>query len=202
MRHGVEGLTSPLPLLHTMPAVYRSDPQTERLCAALDEVLAPVFATLDCLTAYLDPRTTPADMLGWLAGWIGADVDGHETVERQRELIATAIALLPYRGTKRGVQAAVAAACQRPTEVLEVPGHPVPTLVVRVTVERGDAVDTRWLGEIVNAVKPAHIPHRVEPVIGAGDTVAAAATGAADTLAETTRIPIVGDAGQSEDGQP
>jgi hypothetical protein len=55
-------------LIDTMPSVC-GDPLAQQLGAAFDDVLAPIFGTLDCLPAYLiEPLR---DMLDWLAGWIG-----------------------------------------------------------------------------------------------------------------------------------
>lgn len=183
MRRAVEGLCSPIPLIETMPSVYRGDFFTEQLCASFDEVLAPVFATLDCLTAYFDPRTAPADMLGWLAGWIGLTVDETTDADRKRESIITGIALLPWSGTPRSVREAVIAAFGCATEVVEsgaatwstTPdsrpgGSAAAGLVVRVFIEAGDvaeaaaAIDHRSLDALVDAVKPAHVPHRIEIV--------------------------------------
>jgi phage tail-like protein len=177
----VAGLLSPRPLIDTMPSVYRSDPLAEQLCASFDDALAPIFATLDCLAAYLDPRTAPADMLDWLAGWIGVTVNGHEDPARKREVITAAAALLPCAGTPRSVRDAVIATFNCDTEVIEsgsatwstTPnsrpgGQPVPTLVVRVTVDRPEDIDARSVDALVDAVKPAHIPHRVELVVRSG----------------------------------
>lgn len=177
MRAGVDGLCSPRPLMETMPLVYRGDDFAERLCASFDDGLAPIFSTLDCLIAYLDPRTAPADMLDWLAGWIGLTAGGHDEPARKRDLIIAGAALLPWRGTVRSVHDAVVAAFDRETEVIEsgaatwstTPnsrpgGRPVPGLTVRVTVDSDDDVDERSLDALVDAVKPAHIPHRVELV--------------------------------------
>jgi phage tail-like protein len=183
MRGEVEGLSSPRPLMETLPSVYRSDFLAEQMCASFDDVLAPIFATLDCLPAYLDPRTTPKDMLDWLAGWIGLTVNRHEEPGRKRELIITGASLLPWRGTKRSVHEAVVAAFNRETEVIESGaatwsthpdsepgGQPVPTLIVRVTVDKEEDIDRRSLDALVNTVKPAHMPHRVEVVTrGASD---------------------------------
>jgi phage tail-like protein len=183
MRDGVEGLCSPRPLMDTMPLVYRGDPLAEQLCAAFDDVLAPIFATLDCLPAYLDPKTAPEDMLVWLAGWIGLTISGHEEATRKRELITAGASILPWRGTVRSVQEAVAAAFNRETEVIESGsatwstepdsepgGQPVPILIVRVITDEGDDIDRRRLDAIVEAVKPAHVPHRVEVVTRGAQT--------------------------------
>lgn len=176
MRAAVAELNSPRPLLDTLPSVYFDDALAGQLCEAFDEVLAPIFATLDCLPAYLDPRTTPTDMLDWLAGWIGLTVGGREP-RHKRELIAAGAAILRWQGTAQSVRDAVTAAFNRETEVVEsgsatwsvAPdsrpgGQPVPSLVVRVTVDAGDDLDERSLDAVVDAIKPAHIPHRVELV--------------------------------------
>ncbi|MDT5009960.1 MAG: hypothetical protein QOH57_1577 [Mycobacterium sp.] len=177
MRAGAAGVISPLPLMDTMPLVYREDPLAEQLLDAFDEVLAPVFATLDCFPAYLDPKTTPEDMLDWLAGWIGLSVGQHPDPDRKRELILAAAAMLPWRGTVQGVREAVRATFNQETEVIEsgsatwsdkpnsrAAGQPVPSLLVRVTVDHGVELDVRSLDALVESVKPAHIPHKVEVV--------------------------------------
>ena len=107
MRGLVPGLASPYPLGEILPSLYRDDYFAQNLCGGLDEVLAPIIATLDSLPAYLDPATAPDDMLGWLAGWMGIVLDGHQTAERQRELVQEGVDILQWRGTVRGVRAAV-----------------------------------------------------------------------------------------------
>ena len=47
------------------------------LTTGLDQVLAPVFSTLDGLEAYVDPGTAPSDFLDWLASWVGIELDQH-----------------------------------------------------------------------------------------------------------------------------
>ena len=74
MRGIVPGLASPHPIGGTLPGLYADDSFAQRLCEGLDELLAPVLATLDCLPAYLDPGTAPLDLLEWLAGWVGIAV--------------------------------------------------------------------------------------------------------------------------------
>jgi phage tail-like protein len=175
MRGLVPGLASPYPLGDTLPAVFRGDSFTQRWCGALDEVLAPVITTLDSLPAYLDPATAPEDLLPWLAGWMGIVLDGHQSAERQRELVQIGVELLQWRGTARGVRAAVRALFEIEPELLEsggtaqstrpgseLPGVDRPELLVRLRVPNPEEFDVRRLDALVEMAKPAHVPHRVE----------------------------------------
>lgn len=175
MRGLVPGLATPYPLGEILPALYREDYFAQNLCGGLDEVLAPIIATLDSLPAYLDPATAPDDMLGWLAGWMGIVLDGHQSAERQRELVQVGVELLQWRGTTRGLRAAVGALFDGPQEIIEsggasysvepgaaLPGSPRPDLLVRLGVPDPETFDIRRLDALVEMAKPAHLPHRVE----------------------------------------
>ena len=75
-------LTTSAPLARGLPALYREpDPRTgdagsfvRRFTDGLDGVLAPVFAALDNLPAYFDPKTAPEHFLDWLAAWVGLEL--------------------------------------------------------------------------------------------------------------------------------
>ena len=179
MRGLVPGLASPYPIGETLPSVFRDDSFTQRWCSAMDDVIAPIIATLDSLPAYLDPATSPEDLLPWLAGWMGIVLDGHQSAERQRELVQTGVELLQWRGTARGVRAAVRALFEMEPELAEsggtthstAPGSPLPgadrpELLVRLRVPNAEEFDVRRLDALVEMAKPAHIPHRVEVTSG------------------------------------
>ncbi len=175
MRGLLPGLATPHPLGTTLPSLYQHDFFAQRLCEGLDEVLAPVIATLDSLPAYLDPATAPDDMLGWLAGWMGIVLDSHQSAERQRELVQVGVELLQWRGTARGVRSAVRALFESAPEIVEsggsgwsvdagsaLPGSERTDLLVRLQVEDPETFDVRRLEALVAMIKPAHVPHRVE----------------------------------------
>ena len=69
------------------------------MMSAFDEVLAPLFTTLDCFDSYLDPELAPVDFVDWLASWVGVDIDETWTLERRRRLIQNAAVLYRIRGT-------------------------------------------------------------------------------------------------------
>jgi phage tail-like protein len=175
MRGTIPGLPSPLPLANTLPGLLRADRFAENLCASFDEVLAPVLLSLDGFPAYLDLRTAPEDMVEWLAQWLGMTIDPNAAPAQQRQLLESAGELHARRGTRRGLQLAVEAELGVPVQVVEtgasswstqpggeLPGEPVPAVVVVARPPAGQVVDTERLDALVRAIKPAHIQHRVQ----------------------------------------
>jgi phage tail-like protein len=172
MRGTLPEAPTPQALGSSLPGVYLDDDLTQRLCAALDTVLAPVHGTLDSLTAYFDPATTPADMLDWLASWVGLAADQGRSVEKQRRLVAAAAELHSWRGTVRGLRESLRVLVPGRIEIEEgggaawsvTPGAPLPgtgsgRVVVQVGMEGATAEDQARIDALVAAVKPAHVPH-------------------------------------------
>jgi phage tail-like protein len=176
-RGTLPGLASPHPLAATLPSLFQEDFLAQRFCAALDDVLAPVTATLDCLPAYLDPALTPPDVLDWLAGWVGLDLAVQWPVERRRLLVARAAELHAWRGTAYAVRELVELATGIVPELEDsggatwsrepqgrLPGRRTPELVVRLYAPADGAPDPAVLTRIVALVAPAHLSWRVEVV--------------------------------------
>jgi phage tail-like protein len=177
MRGTVPGLATPHPLAPTLPAYLQEDGFAVRLTQGLDEVLAPVLSVLDCLEAYVDPRLAPDDFLEWLAGWVGAQLDDAWDDERRRLRVASAVSLHRHRGTLAGVRAVVELATGGDVDVEETggvsrsveptgdPAEPTPPgLTITVRVDDPDGVRLRALEELVDATKPAHVPHSIQVV--------------------------------------
>jgi len=196
-------LRSPHPIAETLPGVYRDtwvderrrtarEPFGERFIAALDDVLAPVLATLDNLSAYFDPGTTPEDFLAWLGEWVAAPVDASWSEDRRRAFVAQAAELYRRRGTAAGLRDHLLIHTGGTVEIIEngasswsakpdakLPGSPEAVVVVRITVDDPDSVDEAKLDALVAASKPAHVVHRLE-ILGAGQRAARKAKPAAD----------------------
>ena len=85
-----------------LPSMYQDGMFLEQFTAGLDVVLAPVIATLDCLDAYVDPRSRRADFVGWLGDWVGLRLDEDWTVERRRRLVAAAAVLFARAARRTG----------------------------------------------------------------------------------------------------
>ncbi|GAA1942440.1 phage tail protein [Kitasatospora viridis] len=177
MRRAVADLDTPYPIGGLLPAVFQEDRLAMRWTAALDEVLAPVISTLDCLDAYTDPLLAPADFVRWLAGWLGTVLDENWPLERQRAAVAHSVRLYRGRGTVEGLRALIELVTEGRVELAEsggirwsaAPNTPLPGedrawFSVKVAVPDPSAVDVAALEELISAEKPAHVPHRLEVV--------------------------------------
>jgi phage tail-like protein len=199
MRGIVPGLSSPHPMATGLPAIFQEeDPFTVRFTEAFDDSLAPVFSTLDNLPAYFDPRYAPEDFLGWLAGWVAIELDETWDVARRRAAVRGGADLLRRRGTAIGLATELELATGGQVEIIESggsawsldPGSPMvgsarPALLVRIRVADPAGLDRERIDRIVDAAKPAHVPHRVEvvgaePPAGSRRAKKAAETAAAD----------------------
>ena len=178
-RAAVPGMPIRHPIGGQLPALYADDDFAQRFTAGLDTVLAPVFATLDNMPAYFDPRVTPADFLTWLASWVGSAGDPHWPVDVRREAAARAMELHRLRGTGRGlvevlrlvlgVHAEVTgdggAAWSR-TAGSALPPAPSDGVLVRVWPEREEGVDPDRVRALIRDLCPVHVTCRVEVLTG------------------------------------
>lgn len=174
-RASARALLNPHPLGAYLPALYQEDEFAQQWLSALDEVLAPIFSSIDNFSAYLDPRLAPADFLDWLATWMGLVSDETWPVERRRAFVSRASDLYRMRGTVKGLSAHVQIFSGGEVEIVEhggtswsatnggvLPGSAGYDMVVRVVVADPSTVDTARLDALVAAAKPAHLSHRVE----------------------------------------
>ncbi|AEW99546.1 phage tail protein I [Streptantibioticus cattleyicolor] len=178
-RAAVPGLPTPHPIGGLLPALYADDDFAQRFTAGLDTVLAPVFATLDNLPAYFQPRLAPPDFLAWLARWLGVEDDPSWPDEVRRTVVARAVELHRLRGTRRGLRELLRLALGVGARITDgggvywstTPGAPLPPapsgeLLVRVWPERVAEVDPAQVLAVVRASCPVHLSCRVEVLPG------------------------------------
>jgi phage tail-like protein len=177
----MNGVRSRHPVGGTLPAMLQDDPFLQRFTGGLDDVLVPFLATLDSLHGYVDPALAPEDFLGWLAGWVGLDLDPRWPVEVRRALLRNAAQVQDARGTAEGLRAELALLTGCRVEVCEPgavacspePGGALPdsgaaaAVVVRVHDAPEDLRDPAGeararLDRAVRAAVPAHLPVTVE----------------------------------------
>ncbi|TMC01797.1 MAG: phage tail protein [Chloroflexi bacterium] len=154
----VPGLASPHPLGERLPAMYLEDSLVQRMTGAFDDILAPIFSSLDNLDAYVDPDLAPEHFLLWLGDWVGLALDESWPVERRRAVVAAAAGLYRVRGTARGLAAYLQILTGANVEIEETGGTVYST---------GSRVDPTRLEALVRTAKPAHVVHRIEVVAAA-----------------------------------
>lgn len=175
MRGAIPELASPDPLGRRLPAVYAADDLAQRLMSAYDEVIAPIYGTLDNLWAYLDPELTPVDFLDWLAVWVATDNAIDRPLDERRVAVKNAVHLHRRRGTVLGLREKVYAAFGTEPEIMEsgatawsstpgteLPGSPEQTVTVRLRVSDPASVPLARLRALVDANRPAHVAYVVE----------------------------------------
>lgn len=181
MRGALPGVPSPVPLAERLPGVLQEDDFMRRLVAAFDDGFAPVLVTLDGLAGYVDPWLAPPDFLGWLAGWVGVELDDAWSLEQSRSAVAGAARVHRRRGTAAGIAEALRLSFSAEVEVTdsgsctwsrtpaaEVPHAGPPSVHVRIEHPDPDALDLRRVHAVLEAVKPAHVAHEVE-IVRLGD---------------------------------
>lgn len=183
MRGAIPGLDSPAPLVQRIPGVLQDDEFMQRLVGAFDDGFAPVLVTLDGLAGYVDPWLAPEDFLGWLAGWVGVELDGAWSLEQSRAAVAGAALVHRRRGTAAGIADALRLVLDADIEVTdsggctwsskpggEPPASGPPTVHVRITDPDPEPLDVRRVEAAIESVKPAHVAHTYEVVAGGRHT--------------------------------
>lgn len=175
MRAGVPNLPTTYPLISYLPEVYADDQLMVCWTAALDEVLATLVNTIDCLDAYVDPLLGPEDFIRWLAGWVGVILDESWSMRAQRAVIAEAVELYRMRGTMSGLRRHLEVVVDGRIEISESGGvsasqrpRPQPPQDiehwVHVRVWPNDPLTTspEAVLAVIRAAKPVHVLHSLE----------------------------------------
>lgn len=182
MRGIVPGLDTPAPVLAQLPGILQEDEFLARWLEGFDVSLAPVFAVLDNLDAYIRPETAPPDFLAWLAGWVDVRLDEAWPLDQARSVVAEAAVLHRRAGTAGGIRSAmrVSAGPDAEVDVVEsggtswstepggdLPGRPDPQVRITVTVPSGDERELRRrLERAARRVVPAHVACTIDVSVG------------------------------------
>jgi phage tail-like protein len=185
MRGTVDGLESHHPIGLELPALFHDDDVAQRFVAGLDDILAPIFLTMDAIESYVDPWLAPADFLAWIADWVSAPWDPALDDMQQRTLVARSADLLGLAGTRKGLEAVIELVAGVRPEIEEsggtawtvepggdLPGSPEAKVTVKVSVanlpgpppEREDRLER--IRQTVLRFLPAHVAATVEVVPG------------------------------------
>jgi len=170
--------------LQYLPVIYRQDPFIRRLLLIFESVMVPLERVVATLPLYTEPEMAPADFLPWLSQWVALSLDTGWPVERQRALIADAVEIYRWRGTRRGLKRHIAAytgiepivqeaqggfvlgpesGLGWTTQLVTPPRNPL-LFIVTVPVHDPRRVSPEVLRAIVEEDKPAHAVYRLRVV--------------------------------------
>jgi len=152
-----------------LPAIFRQDPFLGRFLLAFETVLTGtgtgtgqpgLETTISHLADYLDPMTTTAEFLPWLAGWVTLSLRADWDEATKRSFIQQIVPLYRLRGTKAGLERLLELYTGQLPEVdddFEQPGH---FFQVRLRLTEADPVLLQRKQQIARAIidqeKPAH----------------------------------------------
>lgn len=170
--------------LQYLPGIYRQDPFIRRLLLIFESVMLPLERVVDTLPLYTEPEMAPEEFLPWLAQWVSLSLDTAWPVERQRALIADAVEIYRWRGTKRGLKKHIAAytgiepivqesqggfvlgsesGLGWTTQLVTLPRNPL-LFIVTAPVHNPRGIDPGVLRAIIDEDKPAHAVYRLRVV--------------------------------------
>jgi phage tail-like protein len=177
MRGMIEGLETPHPIGLELPGLFHDDDFTQRFTAALDDVIAPIFLTLDAIEAYVDPWLAPEDFLTWLSEWLGIPIEEDLPEQQRRMLVARAATLYGWAGTARGIADLVEAytgirpqvedtggASWSATPDGALPGNDQFAVTVRIATDDAASVDVPRVERLLAGFVPASVVATVEVV--------------------------------------
>ena len=87
-----------------LPSIYREIDLVPRILKIFETAFEPDFNIASTLWAYFNPRTTPEAMLSFIAYWVGWELTPVLSLKRQRAMIANALEIYRWRGTRRGLR--------------------------------------------------------------------------------------------------
>ena len=103
-------VSTPAYLRGQLPAIYADGDFGMRLVSALEAVLDPLVAVLDNLPEHFDAAYAPRDVLELLSDWLALERDELRSGEERRRIVQRAPELMRLRGTRAGLELALALA--------------------------------------------------------------------------------------------
>lgn len=147
--------------LRDLPIIYQESDFLGRFLLIFESLWEPLEIRQDHIDMYFDPRTSPASFLPWLANWLDVTLNLHWPEQRMRFLLAEAMELYRWRGTRYGLSRMIEVCTGITPTITEDAAEP---LMFRVTISLppdGD-VDRRFIEELIQTHKPAHVGYVLE----------------------------------------
>ena len=127
-------------LVGQLPRVMAEDPVLRGFVAALEEVAGTVRDRVDSIEHHVDTGLAAPEMLQYVAGWLGVQLEPTDPPEYKRALVREVGRLLGWRGTRHGIESLLEAATGSRVTVLDGGGifgehDPMPPADQKVVVQ-------------------------------------------------------------------
>jgi phage tail-like protein len=137
-----------------LPVIFQESDFMNRFMKIFETIWEPLEWRTDAVEFYFDPRTAPAELLEWLGGWLSIDVYSRMPERRKRELVAEAMTLYHWRGTKYGLERMIELCTGIAPQLLEDQKEPFVFWVKLKDVPESITLDL--MRDLIETHKPAH----------------------------------------------
>lgn len=146
---------------HYLPGTYEENDFLQRFLSIFEDIWEPLEQRQDYMQMYFDPRTCPVDFLPWLASWLGLSFNPHWPEARRRRLLAQAMDLYRWRGTRYGLIRMIEVCTGITPVIIENPLEPF-VFRIRITGTTQEVIDKDLIEELIRTHKPAHAGYILE----------------------------------------
>jgi phage tail-like protein len=147
--------------LDDLPVIYQTNEFLGRFLLIFEAIWEPLEQRQDNIALYFDPRTCPAAFLSWLAGWLDVGYQPRWPEPRIRRLLAEAMDLYRWRGTRYGLTRLLELCTGLAVEITEQADTPF-QFRVKVRVPADGSVEASLIEHLVQSHKPAHAGYVLE----------------------------------------
>jgi phage tail-like protein len=146
--------------LRHLPAVFQDSDFLRRFLLIFEQIWEPMEQRQDEIAMYFDPRTCPASLLDWLASWLDLKINPDWPEGRMRALLADAVELYRWRGTKYGLVRMIEICTGQVVEITETEAPFV--FHIKLKPAKDDGLKKDLIEELIRTHKPAHAGYEFE----------------------------------------
>ena len=147
-----------------LPDIFQENDFLRRFLRIFEDIWEPLEQRQDHIEMYFDPHTCPASFLPWLASWLNLPFNPHWPEVRHRRLLAQAMELYSWRGTRYGLIRMIEVCTGLTPEIRNSSSQPF-VFHIRITPPPGtssETVDKGLIEELIRVHKPAHAGYILE----------------------------------------
>jgi phage tail-like protein len=148
-------------LLPYLPGIYHTDFMS-RFLGLFESILTPIEWNIDNFDLFLNPGTTPAEFLPWLARWYEISFDDSWSEAQRRQLLKEAHQIYGRRGTKWALSRILEIYTGHPPDIDDESADLDPfTFTVKIPLRQKE-LNQELIERIIDMNKPAHTTYKLK----------------------------------------